>query len=72
MRTSISISLPEKLNEELNQAIERSHFTRSEIVKNAIEEYLFKWRFQRARKKLVLKARGKGIFTDEDVMKHLS
>lgn len=72
MRTSVSISIPEKLSREINKLTEETHLTRSALVKTALEEYLFKYRFKKIREKMVMKARGKGIYTDEDVFKKLS
>jgi metal-responsive CopG/Arc/MetJ family transcriptional regulator len=72
VRTSVSVSLPEKLNKEINKIAREMHLTRSDIVKVALTEYLFKYRFRKVRKKMVEKARAKGIYTDEDVFNRLS
>ncbi len=72
MRSSVSVSLPEKLNKEIDKVLRETSLTRSELVRAALDEYLFKLRFRKVRGKLVLKARSKGIFTDEDVYEKLS
>ena len=72
MRSSVSVSLPEKLNKEIDKVLRETSLTRSELVRAALDEYLFKLRFRKVRRKLVLKARSKGIFTDEDVYEKLS
>ncbi len=72
MRTSVSISLPEKLSKDINKITKENNLTRSQLVKAALEEYLFKYRFKKIRDRLVIKARAKGIYTDEDVFKLLS
>jgi len=71
MRKSISISLPEELNREIDRVLKQTSLTRSELVRAALEEYLFKLRFKKLRQRLVAKAREKGIYTDEDVFNRL-
>ncbi len=71
MRTSISVSLPEELAREVDRVVKQSSLTRSELVRAALDEYLFKLRFRKLRERLVMKARGKGIYTDEDVFNRL-
>ncbi len=71
MRSSVSISLPERLNREIEKVLKETSLTRSELVRAALDEYLFKFRFRKIREKLVMKARSKGIFTDEDVFEKL-
>ncbi|NOX20041.1 MAG: ribbon-helix-helix protein, CopG family [Nitrospirae bacterium] len=71
MRTSISISLPEELAKEIDKVVKQTSLTRSELVRAALDEYLFKFRFRKLRERLVLKAREKGIYTDEDVFERL-
>ncbi|HDO21592.1 MAG TPA: ribbon-helix-helix domain-containing protein [Nitrospirae bacterium] len=72
MRTSVSISLPEELNREIDKVLKQTSLTRSELVRAALDEYLFKFRFRKLREKLVVKARSHGIYTDEDVFRRLS
>lgn len=72
MRTSVSVSLPEKLNRDIDKVLKETSLSRSELVRAALDEYLFKFRFRKIREKLVLKARSKGIFTDEDVFEKLA
>lgn len=71
MRASISISLPEELAKEIDKIVKQTSLTRSELVRAALDEYLFKFRFRKLRERLVLKARDKGIYTDEDVFERL-
>ncbi len=72
MRTSVSISLPEKLNRDIEKILKETSLSRSELVRAALDEYLFKFRFRKIREKLVMKARSKGIYTDDDVYERLS
>ncbi len=71
MRASISISLPESMAKEIDKIVKQTSLTRSEIVKAALDEYLFKFRFRKLRERLVIKAREKGIYIDEDVFDRL-
>jgi metal-responsive CopG/Arc/MetJ family transcriptional regulator len=71
MRASISISLPEELAKEIDKIVKQTSLTRSELVRAALDEYLFKFRFRKLRERLVIKAREKGIYTDEDVFERL-
>ena len=72
MRSSVSVSLPEELNRRIDKITKETSLTRSELVRAALDEYLFKLHFKKIREKLVLKARSKGIFTDEDVFEKLA
>lgn len=72
MRLPVSISLPAKLRQSLEEITREMHVSRSALITAALEDYLFKCRFQRVREKLVMKARAKGIFTDEDVDRRLA
>ncbi|GBE04605.1 ribbon-helix-helix protein, copG family [bacterium BMS3Abin10] len=72
MRTSVSVSLPEKLNRDIDKILKETSLTRSELVRAALDEYLFKFRFRKIREKLVMKARSRGIYTDDDVYERLS
>lgn len=72
MRESISISLPEELKAELDEVIRREGVTRSDVVREALKEYLFERRFRALRRELMPYAEAEGIFTDEDVFRDVS
>jgi metal-responsive CopG/Arc/MetJ family transcriptional regulator len=72
MRSVLSISLPEKIAQELNKfAIEMGR-NKSEIVKESISLYLWEARFRESRKRLSMRAKKVGIVTEDDVFKALS
>jgi metal-responsive CopG/Arc/MetJ family transcriptional regulator len=72
MRSVLSISLPEKIAQELNEfAIEMGR-NKSEIVKESISLYLWEARFRESRKRLSMRAKKAGIVTEDDVFKALS
>ena len=72
MRESISISLPEDLKTELDRATEAEGISRSDLVREALREYLFIRRFRRLRQELMPYAEAQGIYTDEDVFRIVS
>lgn len=72
MRESISISLPEDLKAELDQLTEAEGLSRSDLVREALRDYLFVRRFRRLREELMPYAEAQGIYTDEDVFNVVS
>lgn len=69
MRQSISISLPEDLKAELDEAVQAEGVSRSDVVREAVREYLFIRRFRALRQELIPYAEAVGVFTDEDVFR---
>ncbi len=69
MRESISISLPEDLKAELDEAVSVEGVSRSDVVREAVREYLFIRRFRALRQELIPYAEAAGVFTDEDVFR---
>ncbi|HEV2146338.1 MAG TPA: ribbon-helix-helix domain-containing protein [Longimicrobiaceae bacterium] len=72
MRESISISLPEELKAELDRFTQAEGVSRSDLVREALREYLFTRRFRRLRQELMPYAEAQGIYTDEDVFREVS
>lgn len=72
MRQSISISLPDETKEELDEYTESRGASRSEVVREAIQEYLSVHRFRELRRKLIPHAEEQGLYTDEDVFREIS
>ncbi|CAN5203775.1 hypothetical protein BH20GEM2_BH20GEM2_12610 [soil metagenome] len=72
MRESISISLPEAVKADLDSFSERRGISRSEAVREALEQYLFVERFRALRAQLMPYGEAQGIFTDEDVFREIS
>ena len=69
MRESIAISLPEDLKAELDEAVSVEGVSRSDVVREAVREYLFIRRFRALRQELIPYAEAAGVFTDEDVFR---
>lgn len=72
MRETISISLPPQVREELDEVTRTEGVSRSDLVREALRDYLFVRRFRRLRAELVPYAEAQGIHTDEDVFERLS
>jgi metal-responsive CopG/Arc/MetJ family transcriptional regulator len=72
MRESISISLPEDLKNDLDRFARSEGITRSDLIREAVREYLFSRRARSLRRELMPYAEAQGIFTDEDVFRELS
>jgi metal-responsive CopG/Arc/MetJ family transcriptional regulator len=72
MRESISISLPEELKDELDRVTESEGISRSDLVREAVREYLFARRFRALRQELMPYAEAQGVYTDEDVFRAVS
>jgi metal-responsive CopG/Arc/MetJ family transcriptional regulator len=72
VRESISISLPEELKTELDRVTAVDGTSRSDIVREALREYLFARRFRALRQDLMPYAAAQGIYTDDDVFRALS
>ena len=69
MRESISISLREDLKAELDEAVRVEGVSRSDVVREAVREYLFIKRFRALRQELIPYAEAASVFTDEDVFR---
>jgi metal-responsive CopG/Arc/MetJ family transcriptional regulator len=67
MRESISISLPEELKAELDRFTQAEGISRSDLVREALRDYLFARRFRSLRRELMPYAEAQGVYTDEDV-----
>ncbi|MBI3318129.1 MAG: ribbon-helix-helix protein, CopG family [Candidatus Omnitrophica bacterium] len=69
MRSLLSVSLPDLLAKDLKRLTKEMHLTRSEVVKLALRNFLIRYQLDTIRRRLVPKARAKGIFTEEDVFR---
>jgi len=72
MRESICISLPKTVKKTLDRFSKREHLDRSNIVQQALRQFLAREEFRSIRRLMVPKAQSKGIYTDEDVFKKVS
>ena len=72
MRETVSISLPEDIKKALDTAVSEEGVSRSDLVRQALSDYLFVRRFRRLRQDLMPHAQDQGIHTDDDVFARIS
>lgn len=72
MTETITIRLPEKLQQELKAVVKKEKISKSEIIRDAISRYLAVKRFKQLRKQVLPFAEAEGLLTDEDIFKTIS
>ena len=72
MRSTITISLPEKVRAQLDRVSRAEGVSRSDLVRESIRYYLFIRQLRAMRKSMVPKASRQGIYTDQDVFDRVS
>ena len=72
MRSVLSISLPEKTSSELEKFAKSTGRSKSDIVKESINLYLWEVQFRKMQKRLSAKAKKRGIVSEDDVFKAIS
>ena len=72
MKSTVTIRLPQKLQEELDIMAKAERMSKSEIIRDAIARYLAVKKFQQLRKKVLPFAEAAGLLTDEDIFKAIS
>ncbi len=72
MRTVVSVSLPEKMAEELDRLAGITGRNKSDIVKESLSLFLWEMKLKAVQKKLGPKAKKLGIVSEEDVFKAIS
>lgn len=72
MKTMLNVRLTPELGRQLEKVSKEEKIPISDIVRESLSRYVAVLRFQELQKKMVKKARKKGIFTDEDVFKAVS
>ena len=72
MKQNVTISLPEKINSDLGKIARDEGISKSQIVRNALEDYIFIKKFRSLRSKMVAKAQAQGVFTDDNVFENIS
>ncbi len=71
MRKSITISIPEELEKEIDTATKEEGYTRSDLIRESLKDYLYFRKLNKLRDVMRLKARNQGIVTDQDVFEKL-
>ena len=72
MRQNVTVSLPEKISSDLRKIAKDEGLSKSQIIRDALQDYIFIKKFRELRSKMVAKAQLQGVFTDEDVFEKIS
>ena len=72
MRSTLTISLPEKVRAQLDRVSKAEGISRSDIVRESVRDYLFIRQLRSLRRTMVPKASQQGIHTDQDVFDRVS
>ena len=72
MRSVLSISLPEKTSSDLEKFAKTTGRSKSDIVKESINLYLWEAQFRKMQRRLSAKAKRRGIVSEDDVFKAVS
>ncbi len=72
MRETVTTSLPPEVRRELDKAAKEDGVSRSDVLRQSLEDFLFVRRFRHLRQRMMARAQAQGIFTDEDVFKRVS
>jgi metal-responsive CopG/Arc/MetJ family transcriptional regulator len=67
MRETVTISLPRAIRRELDRVANEEGVSRSDLLRQSLEDFLFARRFRQLRQRMMAAAQAQGIFTDEDV-----
>ena len=72
MRETVTISLPRGIRRELDKIAKEEGVSRSDVLRQSLEDFLFARRFRQLRQRMMAAAQAQGIFTDEDVFNRVS
>ncbi|MGB9879911.1 MAG: hypothetical protein ACPLRM_04025, partial [Anaerolineae bacterium] len=67
MQEKLIITLPEEIKTALDDVTRKEGVSPSDVIGEAVKEYLFFRRFRPLRERMIPKAREQGIYTDQDV-----
>lgn len=66
-REVMTVSLPPSLLQEIERIADKEGRNKSQLVRDALAQYISDKKWQEYRKKATSKARALGLYTDEDV-----
>jgi predicted transcriptional regulator len=72
MRETVTISLPPDVRRELDRIAKEDGLSRSDVLRQSLEDFLFVRRFRRLRQRMMASAQAEGVYTDEDVFTRVS
>lgn len=71
MRRTLTISLPSELAKDIDKKAKSLGISRSRVIQESLQKLKLEEAFRDAQNRATKKARGLGIFTDEDVFEAL-
>ncbi len=72
MRTVLSVSLPEKLSQELNEFAGEMGRNKSDILRESLGLYLWDVKLRKAQTLFYAKSKAVGIVTEDDMLRKIS
>ena len=72
MRDTITISLPGELKKRLDGLVRSNQMNRSDVVREALRQYIHKEEFRQLRRAMIPHAESRGVYTDDDVFGRVS
>ncbi len=72
MRETLTISLPDKMKKEIDQLTKEEWITRSDLIRESLNDYLYFRKLNKLRNKLIIKALSNKVFTEDDVFNRVS
>ena len=72
MRETVTISLPQRVRRELDKIAKQEGISRSDVLRQSLEDFLFVRRFRHLRQRMTAAAQAQGVYTDEDVFGRVS
>ena len=70
MRETVTVSIPEEIKKQVDKIVVQEGTTRSSIIKESLQEYLFIRQFRSLRKKMMGKS--PRAYTDQDIFNRVS
>jgi len=72
MRDTVTLSLPSEIRSKLDRIASAEGVSRSDIIRESLRDLLWSRELRGLRQRLRVKARRRGIFSDEDVFDRVS
>ena len=72
MRTVLSVSLPEKMAQDLQKLAGEMGRNKSDVLRDALGNYLWEEKLRKARNVFYAKAKKEGIVTESDMLSKIS
>ncbi len=64
--------MPQAIRRELDRIAKEEGLSRSDVLRQSLEDFLFVRRFRQLRQRMMAAAQAQGIYTDEDVFNRVS